>query len=129
MNPRRRRSRRTRRPGLYGPALLYFLLFTAGCGVLSPEEQLLTDFFEASRLHDTTVVASFANVTFNPRLDGVVQDFDVETVERGGDGQSSRVTIAAQVRAPDGRVSARRLEFTLSRQNGRWFISGLNGAP
>ena len=123
--------RRSRRPGPYGPALpfLGILIFAAGCGVLSPEEQLLSDFFEASRLHDTTLIASFADATFNPRLDGVVQDFDVETVERGSDGQSSRVTIAAQVRGPDGRVSSRRLEFTLRRQDGGWFISALNGAP
>jgi len=118
--------RRNRRPGPYGPALpiLGVLIFAAGCGVLSPEEQLLADFFEASRLYDTTLVAGFADVTFNPRLDGVVQDFDVDTVERGSDGQSSRVTIAAQVRGPDGRVSPRRLEFTLRRQDGRWVISG-----
>jgi hypothetical protein len=118
--------RRNRRPGPYGPALsiLGVLIFAAGCGVLSPEEQLLADFFEASRLYDTTLVASFADVTFNPRLDGVVQDFDVDTVEKGSDGQSSRVTIAAQVRGPDGRVSPRRLEFALRRQDGRWFISG-----
>ena len=35
---------------------------TVACGVLSPEEQLLTDFFEASRLYDTSVMARLSAV-------------------------------------------------------------------
>ena len=42
----------------------------AACGVLSPEEQLLTRFFEASRLHDTTAVARLSAGPFNPRISG-----------------------------------------------------------
>jgi hypothetical protein len=105
------------------------LAVLAGCGVLSPEEQILTKFFEASRLHDTTVVARMSEVTFNPRLDGVVQDFHVETVEEAEDGQSERVTVQAQVRGPDAQVTARTLVFTLQRREGRWFITSLGGAP
>src|SRR5688500_373192 len=86
--PSRRLSSRTttpsrrprRRPGLYGPALLALLL--AGCGVLSPEEQLLTDFFEASRLHDTTVAAKVSDVIFSPAVDGIVDRFEIERVEQ-----------------------------------------------
>jgi hypothetical protein len=96
--------------------------------VLSPEEQLLTDFFEASRLYDTTVVAKMSEVIFNPRVDGVVQDFDVENVEAAADGMSERVTVRANVRGADGTVTARMLVATLRRRDGRWFISGLDSA-
>jgi hypothetical protein len=90
------------------------------CGVLSPEAQLLTDFFEASRLYDTTVMARLSAVPFNPRTDGIVDSFDIERVERAGDGE--RVTVAARVRSFDGHVTPRQLVFTLTRQDGRWFI-------
>src|SRR5687767_12219040 len=77
---RRPSLRATPRPALYGPAALGLALLLTGCGVLSPEEQLLTDFFEASRLHDTTVVAKMSDVIFNPRVDGVVDRFEVGAV-------------------------------------------------
>ena len=105
--------------------ILWLALIAAGCGVLSPEEQLLADFFEASRLYDTTVIARMSDVAFNPREDGVVQDFDVEQVEQAADGQSERVTVRAEVRGPDGALSSRTLVVTLRRQDGRWFIASL----
>ena len=110
------------------PRLWILTLLAVGCGVLSPEEQLLTRFFEASRLHDTSVVAGMSDVTFNPRLDGVVQDFHVETVEEAAGGQSERVSVQAQVRGPDAQVTTRTLVFTLQRRDGRWFITSLGGA-
>ena len=111
------------------PLLGILTLLAAGCGVLSPEEQLLTDFFEASRLHDTTVVAKMSEVTFHPRVDGVVEDFDVENVEEDARGQSERVIVQAQVRGPGPQVVSRKLVFTLQRRDGRWFITSFDGAP
>jgi len=115
------------------PALgaLCLALAVAGCGVLSPEEQLLTDFFEASRLHDTTVVAKMSDVTFNPRTDGVVDHFEVTGIEQADDGQSRQVTIQAQVRGAGAgaQTASKTMVATLRRQNGRWFISTLEGAP
>jgi hypothetical protein len=99
------------------------LCLVAGCGVLSQEEQLLTRYFEASRLHDTTVVATMSTVVFNPRIEGVVQDFEVTRVDRAGD--IERVIIDADIRSPAGQLMPRRLEATLERRNGRWFITGL----
>src|SRR5687768_5691910 len=81
-------SRRPRHRPALGPAALCLALVLAGCGVLSPEEQLLTDFFEASRLHDTTVAAKVSDVIFNPARDGVVDRFDIERIEKADDGQS-----------------------------------------
>jgi hypothetical protein len=98
----------------------------AGCGVLSPEEQLLMRFFEASRLHDTTMVATLSSVTFNPRTEGVVEEFDVQDVE--DDGDAKRVTVRASVRQLSGSRSDRTLVFRIVRKGDRWFIAEL-GAP
>ena len=92
-----------------------------GCGVLSPEEQLLTDFFEASRLYDTSVMARLSAVPLNPRTDGIVDSFEIRSVNRSGS-QAEHVTVAANVRAFDGRVSSRQFVFTVTSRDGRWFI-------
>ena len=99
------------------------LAVLVACGVLSPEEQLLTRFFEASRLYDTTTVATMSNVVFNPRTDGVVQEFDVEDVRE--EGASKRVTVRATVRQLDGTTTERTLEFTLFLKTNRWFITDI----
>ncbi len=109
--------------------MLCVALLVAGCGVLSPEEQLLTDFFEASRLHDTTVAAKTADVIFNPALDGVVDRFEIERIEKAPDGRSGRVTIEAQVRRGDGPAVSKRMVATLRRQDDRWVIGSLAAAP
>jgi len=44
---------------------------------LSPEEQVLTRFFEASRALDSTQLYRLATVTLNPRLDGSIQTFSI----------------------------------------------------
>ena len=108
-----------------GRVLLVMALAVAGCGVLSPEEQLLTDFFEASRLHDTTAVARVSTVTFNPRQHGVVRQFAIEQVVDAADGQSKAVTVHAQVRDFSGATSARRLVVTMNRDGGRWLVTGV----
>lgn len=93
------------------------------CGVLSAEEQLLTDFFEASRLYDTAVMARLSAVPLNPRTDGIVDAFDIVHVDEADDGRT-RVTVNARVRRFDGQVGSRQLVFSLVRQDGRWFITG-----
>jgi len=94
---------------------------TLACGVLSSEEQLLTDFFEASRVFDTSVMARLSAAPLNPRADGIIDSFEIELVDRAND-QRERVTVAARVRTFDGQVNSRRLVFTLTRRDGRWFI-------
>ena len=98
------------------------------CGVLSQEEQLLTDFFEASRVYDVSVMARLSAKPMNPRVDGIVDSFDVERVDRGRDGME-RVTVSARVRTFDGHQRSHQLVFTLARQNDRWFIRDWVGAP
>ena len=107
----------------YGALCAAALACIAGiaCGVLSPEQQLLTDFFEASRLYDTSVMARLSAVPLNPRTEGIVDSFDIQRVDRT-DEKSEQVTVAARVRSFDGRVRPRTFVFTLERQEGRWFI-------
>jgi hypothetical protein len=104
---------------------LALAVLAASCGVLSPEEQLLTRFFEASRLYDTTIVATMSSVVFNPRTDGVVEEFDVEDVREDGD--SKRVTVRAAVRQLGGGTTERTLVFTLIRKDNRWLITAIGG--
>jgi hypothetical protein len=47
----------------------------------SPEEQVLTRFFDASRSLDSTLLNRWSTVTFNPRTEGSIQRFTI--VERG----------------------------------------------
>ena len=91
--------------------------------MLSPEEQLLTEFFEASRVYDVSVMSRLASVPLNPRTDGIVDSFEIERVDRAADG-TEQVQVAAQVRSFGGQVSSRQLVFTLTRRDGRWFIQG-----
>lgn len=107
------------RAGALGVAVL-----TAACGVLSPEEQVLTRFFQASRLHDTTAVASLSDVAFNPRTEGVVREFDVVDVQRRG--ASAVVIVEARIAAPDGPEFQRTLRVTLQRREGRLIVVGVS---
>jgi hypothetical protein len=106
-------------------ALVLAVVLSAACGVLSQEEQLLNDFFEAARLHDTTAVANISAVTFNPRTDGVVDAFEVQNVTETGD--TRRVTVQATVRQLEGPTTEKTLVFSLARRGDRWFITGISG--
>jgi len=57
-------------------------LITLGAVACSspPEEAVLGQFFAAARLRDHTALASFATVTFEPHIDGIVTVFDVTRV-------------------------------------------------
>jgi len=56
------------------------VLFVSSCAGSSPEQQLLTNFFRASRVRDNATLSNIASVQFNPRSDGTVQDFKVTNV-------------------------------------------------
>jgi hypothetical protein len=103
-------------------------MVNVACGVLSPEEQLLTDFFAASRVYDTAVMARLSDVPLNPRTDGIVDSFEIERVDRADDTRE-RAIIAARVRSFDGQVRSRQMVFTLTRRDSRWFIHEWAGTP
>ena len=94
--------------------------------MLSPEEQLLTDFFEASRVYDTSVMARLSSVPLNPRTEGIVDAFDVLHVDRD-DADNERVTVNARVRRFDGQISSRQFVFAMTRRDGRLFIEEWKG--
>jgi hypothetical protein len=74
-------------------------------------------------------MARLSAVPLNPRMDGIVDSFDIRRVDRSDD-QTAHVTVAANVRAFDGRVRPRQFEFTVTRRDGHWFIQNWRaGAP
>ena len=108
--------------------LLSAAILAAACGVMSPEEQILAKFFRASRLIDNTVLADLATVSFDPRTDGSVQQFQIidfgpESTE--GSLVSKQVTLTADVHTPDGRTVPATLTATFQRRDGRWIITAL----
>jgi hypothetical protein len=63
---------------LQGPVLAGFALLAAACGSsTSAEQQVIGNFFRASRVRDNTTLASLAAVSFDPRTEGTVQEFEV----------------------------------------------------
>jgi hypothetical protein len=98
----------------------------AACGVLTTEEQLLQRFFEASRLYDSAALEKVSTVVFHPVTDGIVQDFAVTGVD--GTDALRTVTLTAQVRTADGRVTPQTLVATLERRE-RWVIIAITRPP
>ena len=119
-------------------ALVALLLaaLSSACTRHSQERQALIDFFDASRLRDTTILGNMATATFEPRTDGIVQQFDIEQVEPQPprpDGQRivevKEVTVIAQVRTPGGELVPERLIVTFERPaGGRWTITQLRAS-
>ena len=70
-----------------------------------------------------------SDVIFNPVRDGIVDRFEIDGIETAADGRSERVSITAQVRRGGSQATSRRMVATLRRQDGRWRIASLAGAP
>jgi hypothetical protein len=94
--------------------------------VLTLEEQLLQRFFDASRLYDMAAVEKVATVAFNPRIDGVVEEFTVAGVEETGDRRVADVDVMVR---RGGRLADERLRVTISRRGGRWLITDVRRLP
>jgi hypothetical protein len=106
-------------------------LFAAACAWPSPERQLLLDFFQACRVYDTTVLARLATAPCNPQTDGVVQDFDIVSVENVGEasGAARVVTLDARVRPLGGSSAPQRLTVRLQQVDGRWMVAAITPLP
>jgi hypothetical protein len=119
--------------------LLSAAAVTAACSV-PPEQPIVADFFAASRLRDTTALARFATVVFEPREQGVVGSFEIEQVspERmSGESRLKEVLVRAVVHDGDGRSSERRLTVTLQKRGaaedpqalyGGWMVTAVTAA-
>ena len=62
---------------LQAPVITGVALLAVSCGSSPPERQVINNFFRASRVRDNATLANLAAVSFNPRTDGTVQDFEV----------------------------------------------------
>jgi len=119
--------------------LLSAVALAAGCSV-PPEQPIIADFFAASRLRDTTALARFATVVFEPRDQGIVASFEIENVsaERtAGDMRVKDVLVRAVVRDREGRSGERRLAVTLQKRRsaddphplyGGWIVTAVRDA-
>jgi hypothetical protein len=119
--------------------LLSAVALAAACSV-PPEQPIIADFFAASRLRDTTALAKFATVVFEPREQGMVASFEIERVsaERtAGDLRLKDVLVQAVVRDDQGRTRVRRLTVTLQKRRdadaahaeyGGWIVTAVTDA-
>jgi hypothetical protein len=56
------------------------LLLVAACASTPVEQQILTQFFRAARVRDNTTLAGMSAVNFDPRTDGTVEDFKIDSI-------------------------------------------------
>jgi hypothetical protein len=77
-----------------------------GCSS-APEENLITNYFRASRLRDNTTLANIAMVSFRPSERGIVQDFSLTSVSE----EQRRPMRAREYSVAFGEASAAEREF------------------
>lgn len=92
------------------PLVVLSVLLILSCGGSSAEQQLLNNFFRASRVRDNATLSNISTVQFNPRQDGTVQDFKVTSV-----GEEQRRTLQIQ-QAMDEAEQAKAAEAAFSQR-------------
>ena len=103
------------RAARFGAALCLVCGF--GCSV-PPERVLLGEFFAASRLRDLTALAKLSTIVLEPREQGTISDFELQSigpVRQDGSDLTKDVTVVAPVRTPQGATVERTLVVTLRR--------------
>ena len=103
------------------------------CANHGAEQQLLDQFFSASRLRDRTALQPIATVIFEPREQGTVAAFTIVKVDdlehANGEVVSKQVTVSAPVRLPDGQTATKKIILVLRRRD-RWMVTGFTvGSP
>jgi hypothetical protein len=86
----------------------YALLVIAACGSTPVEQQLLTQFFRAARVRDNTTLAGMSAVSFDPRTDGTVEDFKIDSI---GAQQHRKLEVQEFTEEQD-KIRADQVEFT-----------------
>jgi hypothetical protein len=84
------------------------LLLCAACGSTPVEQQLLTQFFRAARVRDNTTLAGMAAVNFDPRTDGAVTDFKIDSI---GEAQHRKLQLQEFADEQE-KIRAEQVEFT-----------------
>ena len=103
------------------------LALLTACRVFGTEEQLLTRFFEAGRFYDRVAMDQVATIEWNPASAGVVRDFTITGIDRDSDSRRT-VTVAADVRMPDGTMARREYAAVIEQRDGRWLITQLQAS-
>jgi hypothetical protein len=97
-----------RRAILLVPVILGSCLLDLACSSPPIEQQVLTTFFRAARVRDNTTVASISAVSFDPRTDGSVQDFKIDSIGA----QQHRTLQLQQLADDEAKTRAEQVEFT-----------------
>jgi hypothetical protein len=84
------------------------LLIVAACGSTPVEQQLLTQFFRAARVRDNTTLASMSAVNFDPRTDGSVETFKIDSI---GEQQHRKLQVQEFTTEQD-KIRTDQVEFT-----------------
>ena len=109
----------------------------AACGP-RPEQPVLAEFFNASRLRDLTALRKIATTVFDPARDGIVTDFKIKGVDahEAGGRSIEDVSISAPVKPMQGATVEKQLVVTLEKDvtgsrsgvKGRWIVTGVREA-
>jgi hypothetical protein len=115
------------------PPLLVSLTTLAliGCSTAA-EQSILSQFFAASRLRDTTALMNIATVVFEPTTQGIITSFEITNVvphRNGGEFVSKDVSISAPVKLPSGQTARKDLVITMQRGAGHWIVTAITDAP
>jgi hypothetical protein len=104
----------------------------AACGP-RPEEPVLAEFFNASRLRDVTALRKIATTIFDPARDGIITEFKVKRVDahEAGGRATEDVSISAPVKPMTGPTVEKELVVTLEKDlagmrsgvKGRWIVT------
>jgi len=98
------------------------LAFTACAG--GAEHAVLEQFFAASRLRDFNALEKVSSVIFEPRQDGTVLSWEIDSI-RQTSSESEEVLVNATVRLPSGVVQRKPLLVTLKRVKDRWNVASV----
>ena len=84
------------------------LLIVVACGSTPVEQQILTQFFRAARVRDNTTLAGMSAVNFDPRTEGTVEDFKIDSI---GEQQHRKLDLQ-QLADEQDKIRTEQVEFT-----------------
>jgi hypothetical protein len=93
-------------------------ILAAACSSNPPEQQLLNQFFRASRTRDNESLARMSAVEFDPREQGEVTDFEITNIgEERRTALDFKGLIAAQTKAAEAEADFRKRRFDFESAN------------
>ena len=84
------------------------LLAAMACASTPVEQQLLTQFFRAARVRDNTTLAGMSAVSFDPRTEGTVENFKIDSI---GEPQRRKLQVQ-EFTAEQDKIRTDQVEFT-----------------